>query len=73
LFFTHGGNLSKHVVKIIVIRVSIKKREAKEQELRKDISLSRRAEGSPYNNACTEDPLSLKGEGWGEGTARSGV
>jgi len=61
LFFTHGGNLSKHVVKIIVIRVSIKKREAKEQELRNDVSLSRRAEGFPYNNACTEDPLSLKG------------
>jgi hypothetical protein len=53
--------------------VTIKKREAKEQELRNDVSLSRRAEGSPYNNACTEDPLSLKGEGWGEGTARSGV
>ena len=25
------------------------------------------AEGSPQNNACTDDPLSLEGEGWGEG------
>ena len=30
-------------------------------------TLSHRAEGSPQNNACTEDPLSLEGEGWGEG------
>ena len=30
-------------------------------------SLSLWAEGSPQNNACTEDPLSLEGEGWGEG------
>jgi len=29
------GNLSSHAVKIIVIRVSIKKREVKAQELRK--------------------------------------
>ena len=28
-------------------------------------SLSR--EGSPQNNVCTDDPLSLEGEGWGEG------
>jgi hypothetical protein len=34
------GNLSSHAVKIIVIRVSIKKREAKEQELRNDVLLS---------------------------------
>jgi hypothetical protein len=32
------GNLSSHAVKIIVIRVSIKKRE-KEQELRNDVLL----------------------------------
>ncbi|MGM5671952.1 hypothetical protein, partial [Enterobacter cloacae] len=30
-------------------------------------SLSLWAEGSPQNNACTEDSLSLEGEGWGEG------
>jgi len=29
------GNLSSHAVKIIVIRVTIKKREVKAQELRK--------------------------------------
>ena len=31
------------------------------------LALSHRAEDSPQNNACTEDPLSLEGEGWGEG------
>ncbi len=31
------------------------------------LTLSHRAEGSPQNNACTEDSLSLEGEGWGEG------
>ena len=31
------------------------------------LTLSHRAEGSPQNNACTDGPLSLEGEGWGEG------
>jgi hypothetical protein len=31
------------------------------------ISLSLWVEVSPQNNACTDDPLSLEGEGWGEG------
>ena len=30
-------------------------------------SLSLWVEGSPQNNACTDGPLSLEGEGWGEG------
>ncbi|WP_237765059.1 hypothetical protein, partial [Enterobacter bugandensis] len=30
-------------------------------------SLSLWAEESPQNNASTDDPLSLEGEGWGEG------
>jgi len=30
-------------------------------------SLSLWAEGSPQNNTCTDDPVSLEGEGWGEG------
>ncbi len=28
------------------------------------LTLSHRAEGSPQNNACTDGPLSLEGEGW---------
>ncbi|MDS0114662.1 hypothetical protein QYE88_32860, partial [Enterobacter hormaechei subsp. steigerwaltii] len=32
-----------------------------------DSALTHRAEGSPQNNACTDGPLSLEGEGWGEG------
>ena len=31
------------------------------------LALSHRAEESPQNNACTDNPLSLEGEGWGEG------
>ncbi len=31
------------------------------------LTLSHRAEGSPQNNACTDGPLSLEEEGWGEG------
>ncbi len=31
------------------------------------LTLSHRAEGSPQNNTSTDDPLSLEGEGWGEG------
>ena len=30
-------------------------------------ALTRRAEESPPNNTCTDYPLSLEGEGWGEG------
>ena len=30
-------------------------------------TLSHRAEESPQNNASTDAPLSLEGEGWGEG------
>ena len=30
-------------------------------------TLSHRAEESPQNNASMDDPLSLEGEGWGEG------
>jgi hypothetical protein len=45
------GNLSSHAVKIIVIRVSIKKREAKAQELRNDVSLS------PWERAGVRAPV----------------
>ncbi|BDS27814.1 hypothetical protein KAM576c_44330 [Enterobacter asburiae] len=31
------------------------------------LTLSHRPEGSPQNNASTDYPLSLEGEGWGEG------
>ena len=31
------------------------------------LALSLWAESSPQNNACTDGPLSLEGEGWGEG------
>ncbi|GJA01359.1 hypothetical protein ECV0102_17070 [Enterobacter cloacae] len=30
-------------------------------------ALTRRAEETPQNNTCTDYPLSLEGEGWGEG------